>query len=63
VLPYRLHLGSKEASEQGVRSDQEISHPTARKILQALTRWELARLVKQQPLAFGGSCLAVARTL
>jgi hypothetical protein len=63
VLPYRLHLGSKEASEQGVRSDHEISHPTARKILQALTRWELARLVKQQPLAFGGSCLAVARKL
>jgi hypothetical protein len=61
VAPYRMGLGSKEASERSVRSDHEIGHPMARRILQTLTRWELDRIVKQHPLAVGATCLVVAR--
>jgi SAM-dependent methyltransferase len=61
VLPYRMGFGSKETSERSVRSDHEIGHPMARHIVEALTRWELARVVRQRPLAFGASCLVVAR--
>ncbi|HEY1220920.1 MAG TPA: class I SAM-dependent methyltransferase [Bryobacteraceae bacterium] len=61
ALPYRLGFGSAKVSEGAIRSDHEIGHPMARHILQILTRWELSRIAKRRPFAFGGSCLVVAR--
>jgi SAM-dependent methyltransferase len=59
VLPYRLGFAQKRLSEDAVRSDHELRHPLARRILQMLTRRELSRIAEQHPLRFGGSCLAV----
>jgi Methyltransferase domain len=62
VLPYSLGCGRSRVSESAIRSDHEVVHPMARRILQNVSRWELSRIAKQHPLAFGGSCLVVARS-
>ncbi|HEY9140980.1 MAG TPA: hypothetical protein VIN93_08815 [Bryobacteraceae bacterium] len=61
VLPYRLGLAPKKLSEEAIRSDHELSHPLAGRILETLPRWELSRIAELCPLRMGGSCMAVAR--
>jgi len=60
ALPYRLGLAPK-TSPSAVRSDHEASNPLIARILESLTRRELSRIAAGRSLAWGGSCLAVAR--
>jgi SAM-dependent methyltransferase len=61
VLPYRLGLGSTQASEAGVRADHEVGNSLTARILGVATRRELSKITKRRPVRFGGSCLIVAR--
>jgi SAM-dependent methyltransferase len=60
ALPYRLGLAPK-TSPKAVRRDHEAKNPLIARILDSLTRRELSRIAARRPLAWGGSCLAVAR--
>jgi SAM-dependent methyltransferase len=60
ALPYRLGLAPK-TSPDAVRSDHEAKSPLIVRILDSLTRRELSRIAARRSLAWGGSCLAVAR--
>ncbi len=60
VLPSRLGFSPRKVSEDNLRSDHEL-HPLARRMLTALNRRELNRIVARRPLKVGGSCLVVAR--
>jgi SAM-dependent methyltransferase len=60
ALPYRLGLAPK-TSPNRLRSDHEATGPLIGRILDSLTRRELSRIAAGRSLAWGGSCLAVAR--
>ena len=60
VLPYRLGFKT-QLSETGARADHEIRNPLARRIVQALTGRESAKIAAQRPLRLGASYLVVAQ--
>lgn len=62
ALPYRLGLASKTSADT-LRSDHEARSPVITRILDSVTRRELSRIAARRSLAWGGSCLAVARKL
>jgi SAM-dependent methyltransferase len=60
TLPYRLGLAPKPTLNT-LRSDHETRNPLISRILDSLTRRELSRIGARRSLAWGGSCLVVAR--
>jgi SAM-dependent methyltransferase len=62
ALPYRLGLAPK-ISPSAVRSDHEAKSPLIARVLDGFTRRELSRIAARRSLAWGGSCLAVARKI
>ena len=60
VVPYRLGL-SKSGHRDSAQSDHHPGSPLARKVLDTLTRRELARVASLRPIKFGGSCIIVAQ--
>jgi hypothetical protein len=61
VLPYHLGFAPKTTSSDALRSDHKPRSPRVAQILEKLTHRELSRIAEQRPLAWGGSCLVVAR--
>jgi SAM-dependent methyltransferase len=61
ALPYRLGFHGAIAAEEGIRADHQPNHPLLKRALNMLTRSELSKIGRLQPLRAGGSCLAVAR--
>jgi hypothetical protein len=61
VLPYRLGFAPNAApSADAVRSDHQPRSILVSRMLEKLTARELSRITARSPLAWGGSCLAVA---
>jgi len=61
ALPYRLGFHEKKTDEAVVRADHQPDNPLVKRALNMLTRRELSKIGRLQPLRAGGSCLAVAR--
>lgn len=63
TLPFKIGLSKKTKTTGDISRDHAVDGGMARKILNALLQSEINNLRNNKPMAFGGSCLLVAKSV
>lgn len=62
TLPFKIGLSKAVRKTSNISRDHAVSRGMRRKILDSILKSEIENLDKKKPMAFGGSCLVVAKT-